>query len=153
MKKNTKSAKSPAPATKSVTRAAASKAAAKPVAAGKTAAAVKPVARAKAAKLAPAKVPVPSVVKSVALKPVVTVITAKIDIGFGNALYIRGEGAGLSWDHGLVLACVADDEWSVTLAESSRPIIFKFLVNDLSWSAGEDYVVAAGSSTTFKPAF
>jgi hypothetical protein len=31
--------------------------------------------------------------------PAVT-ITAKIDVGFGNALFIRGSGAGLSWSKG-----------------------------------------------------
>jgi hypothetical protein len=39
------------------------------------------------------------------------------------------------------------------LGESVRPVIYKFLVNDLTWSAGEDYVVPAGTSVTVVPAF
>jgi hypothetical protein len=108
--------------------------------------------RAPAVKKAAAPAAAPAV-KAVAPKPVKTVITAKIDIGFGNALFIRGEGAGLSWDRGLALDCVADDLWSISLGESARPIVFKFLVNDLSWSAGEDCVVVPGSSASFEPTF
>ena len=158
MSKNTKPAKSPTPATKSTTPVAAPKSAAK--IAPKPAPVPVPVAAPKATKApaskkvaAPVAKPAAPAVKPVAAKPLVTVITAKIDIGFGNALYVRGEGAGLSWDHGLLLTCVADDKWSVTLGESVRPIIFKFLVNDLSWSAGEDYVIAPGSSAVLVPTF
>jgi hypothetical protein len=39
------------------------------------------------------------------------------------------------------------------LGESARPIIYKFLVNDLSWSAGEDYVVAPGTNVSVVPTF
>src|SRR5579872_5239985 len=33
-------------------------------------------------------------------------IEAKIDVGFGNTLYLRGEGPGLSWTQGVPLTCV-----------------------------------------------
>lgn len=85
--------------------------------------------------------------------PVFTTITARIDIGFGNALYLRGEGADLSWDRGTLMNCIADNCWSLELPASSRPVIFKFLVNDLSWSAGQDYVVASGDTLAITPTF
>lgn len=85
--------------------------------------------------------------------PVFTTITARIDIGFGNALYLRGEGADLSWDRGTLMNCVADNCWSLELPASTRPVIFKFLVNDLSWSAGQDYVVASGDTLAITPTF
>jgi hypothetical protein len=85
--------------------------------------------------------------------PVVTIITAHIDIGFGNTLYLRGEGAGLSWDRGTLMNCVAYNCWSLPLPESGRPVIFKFLVNDLSWSAGQDYTVASGDTLATTPMF
>jgi len=85
--------------------------------------------------------------------PLVTTITAHIDIGFGNALYLRGEGADLSWDRGTLMNCVADNCWSLQLPESGRPLIFKFLVNDLSWSAGQDYTVASGDTLGTTPTF
>jgi hypothetical protein len=85
--------------------------------------------------------------------PVFTTITARIDIGFGNALYLRGEGADLSWDRGTLMNCIADNCWSLELPASTRPVIFKFLVNDLSWSAGQDYVVASGDTLALTPTF
>lgn len=163
MKKTTSkpAAKSPAPATKaapvakSAVKAPAPAAKAKPApVVAKAAPAAKPAKPAAKKKIAASAAPtaVPAV-KPVASKPVVTTITAQIDIGFGNALYVRGEGAGLSWDQGLLMTCVNDSQWQVALGESSRAIVFKFLVNDLSWSAGEDYTVAAGSSLTLVPTF
>lgn len=145
-----KSTKSPAPATKP--------AAAKPAAVkapAKKKASVAPVAApapAPVAKVAPAPAPAP-VVKPVAATPIVTTIVARIDVGFGNALFIRGEGPGLSWDRGVAMECVADDLWRVALAEAGRACTFKFLVNDLTWSVGPDYSVAAGSSVTLTPEF
>jgi len=98
---------------------------------------------------APTQTSAPLVVRA----PLVTTITAHIDIGFGNALYLRGEGADLSWDRGTLMNCVADNCWSLPLPESGRPVIFKFLVNDLSWSAGQDYTVASGDTLATTPTF
>ena len=83
----------------------------------------------------------------------VTYISAQIDIGFGNHLTIRGEGPGLSWDQGLVMDCVGPNLWTATISKATRPVTFKLLVNDLSWSTGADYVAAPGKSLTIYPAF
>jgi len=98
---------------------------------------------------APTQTSAPLVIRA----SLVTTITAHIDIGFGNALYLRGEGADLSWDRGTLMHCVADNCWSLQLPESSRPVIFKFLVNDLSWSAGQDYSVPSGDTLATTPTF
>jgi len=99
----------------------------------------------KPARKAPAKKP--------AVKPTLTTINAEVDVGFGNTLYIRGEGSGLSWDKGLVMDCVADDKWVITLSDAVTPVTFKFLLNDLTWCAGTDYVVAPGETVTIVPSF
>src|SRR5687768_1950009 len=110
--------------------------------------------------LTPAKKPAKIVKKTTAVpaakvKPtvVVTTISANVDVGFGNALYVRGEGPGLSSEKGLRMECVADDRSSLALGESSRPFLFKFLVNHETWSLGDDYTVAPGSSVTLTPMF
>lgn len=159
-KNTTKSKLSPAPATKPV--------AAKPAAKKKpvTTAAAAPVTKTKAVAVAPAKpvaspavaIPAPltappAMVKPVTQHPVLTTLIAKIDVGFGNALFIRGEGAGLSWDSGLAMECVGNDLWRVVLGESQRGFTFKFLVNDLTWSTGPDYTAASGASLTLQPEF
>ncbi len=152
----TKTAKSPAPATKTA-------APAKSVAKAKTTAPAKaktsaparptpPAAKRAPASVKPATVK-PATVKPVASRPVLTTIGARIDIGFGNALFIRGEGAGLSWDQGLVMDCMEDNFWRVVLPESARGHTFKFLVNDLTWNTGPDYTVPAGGNVTLTPEF
>lgn len=102
-------------------------------------------------KKAPAKKP--AVKKAAPAPSAVTRITAAIDVGFGNSLYLRGEGGGLSWDKGVLMDCIADDSWTITLAESSKPIECKFLLNDVAWCVGNDYIVTAGSSVVLKPTF
>jgi hypothetical protein len=115
------------------------KAAAAPeTAAANEAAVVKPV------QTAPAEKP--------AVQTTRTTIVAKIDVGFGNALYIRGKGPGLSWEKGLAMDCVADDQWTVAISDALAPIMFKLLLNDITW-CGTDYSVEPGGSITIEPTF
>jgi hypothetical protein len=103
-----------------------------------------------AARKAPTAAPA---VRKTAPSTITTLISAHVDIGFGNLLYIRGEGPGLSWTKGVAMACVADDRWTISLPESSRPVVFKFLVNDEIWCSGDDYSATPGGSLVLSPAF
>jgi hypothetical protein len=103
--------------------------------------------RAALAPVAPAPVP------AAARRPVVTTITARINIGFGNTLHLRGEGPGLSWDRGVPMECIAADLWRFNLGESARGFAFKVLVNDLTWNSGPDYTVASGGVVNITPTF
>ena len=47
-------------------------------------------------------------------------IQAKIDVGFGNTLYMRGEGRGLSWNRGVPLTCVNRSTWQWTGAQPTN---------------------------------
>lgn len=141
-KTTTKSKTSPAPATKT---SAAPKAAKTVKAAAKKPASVSP-AEATAGLAAVAA-------KAVVAQSTATVVAARIDVGFGNALYLRGDGPGLSWDRGVLMTCVADDLWQAALGEASRPFAVKFLINDAIWSAGPDYRIEPGASATFAPSF
>lgn len=82
-----------------------------------------------------------------------TFISAKVDIGFGNHLYLRGTGPGLSWDRGIAMDCVAADIWTASLKNVKEPVTFKLLVNDVVWSTGNDYLVEPGQSVTVSPSF
>ena len=164
MKKSTAKTKvSPAPATKPAP-APAAKAPAKAPAKRKSppakpAPAAAPVPAAKPAPVpapAPARPPaavVPAPVPAAARRPVVTTITARINIGFGNTLHLRGEGPGLSWDRGVPMECIAADLWRFNLGESARGFTFKVLVNDLTWNSGPDYTVASGGVVNLTPVF
>jgi hypothetical protein len=83
-------------------------------------------------------------------KPVT--IEAKIDVGFGNALYLRGEGLGLSWNRGVPLTCVDGKTWKWS-GESKEQLKFKLLLNDQVWSQGEDLVATPGQKVEISPAF
>lgn len=79
-------------------------------------------------------------------------IEAKIDVGFGNALYLRGEGQGLDWNHGVPLTCVDGTTWKWT-GEAKDKLKFKLLLNDAVWCQGEDIVAAPGQKLEISPAF
>ena len=85
--------------------------------------------------------------------PQPTLIEANIDVGFGNTLYIRGEGPGLNWDRGQTMECLKDDLWSFSIEAAAKPIVFKFLINDETWCNGDDYVVEPGNKITLVPTF
>ena len=79
-------------------------------------------------------------------------IEAKIDVGFGNKLFLRGEGEGLSWNHGIPLTCVDSSTWKWT-GEASDKVKFKLLLNDAVWAKGEDLTAAPGQRLQVAPAF
>ncbi len=96
-------------------------------------------------KAAPAKAPV-----APPLAPIT--IEAKIDVGFGNRLFLRGQGEGLSWDRGTPLECVDSKTWRL-IVPSKDKLQFKLLINDSVWAKGEDVVVPPGKRVELAPAF
>jgi hypothetical protein len=134
MKKTTKPLKTPAPATKLTAPAPARKSTVEP----------------KIKAPAPASTPPPAVAKPKGGR--VTII-AKVDVGFGNSLYVRGDEPYLHWAKGTVLGNIAGDRWEIVLSAVEKPFEFKFLVNDSTWSGGENYCVAPGDTVTLTPSF
>jgi hypothetical protein len=135
MKKITKTVKTPAPATKLTA----------PAPARKSAVAPKIKQSAATSLAAPAMMAKP--------KAAGVTITAKVDVGFGNALFLRGSGAGLNWSKGTPLACVSSDTWRIVLPGADSPFAFKFVLNDTAWSTGKDYLAGPGDTVTVTPAF
>jgi len=80
-----------------------------------------------------------------------TAVTAKVDVGYGNTLYLRGEGGGLSWSAGVPMDCVRDDEWTWTTNSAKGSLVFKFLINDELWSSGDDLSIEAGGHFIGEP--
>lgn len=83
---------------------------------------------------------------------VVTVIDVKHDVGFGNALFLRGQGGGLNWEHGVPLVCVDGKTWRWS-GKVKDPLTFKLLINDKIWSAGNDITIKPGQKISLKPKF
>lgn len=110
------------------------------------------VAAAPVATPAPVKVaPAPAKTSIVTAAAPIT-IEAKIDVGFGNQLFARGQGAGLSWDHGIPLECVDSQTWRLIVPAKDK-LQFKLLLNDSVWAQGEDVVAAPGKKVEVTPAF
>jgi hypothetical protein len=86
------------------------------------------------------------------LSAALTTIDVKLDVGFGNAVYLRGEGGDLTWERGLPLVCVDAQTWRWS-GLVQKPITFKLLINDKIWSAGNDLQIAPGQKMEVAPAF
>jgi len=142
---------------KKATKKAPAKKAAKKVAAKKAPvkkAAKKIPAKKAAKKVAAKKAPAKKAAKKAAPKKVIkTSVIARVDVGFGNSLYIRGEGAGLSWDKGVQLDNVSPYEWSFSSTTAKGDVTFKFLINDELWAEGDDITVAKGDTSISSPVF
>ena len=95
-----------------------------------------------------------TVVKKAAVKKALnTNIVAYADVGFGNTLYIRGEGAGLSWEKGVAMKNTSAAEWAFATTKATGTITFKFLINDQIWAEGDDLTIKAGSKSISSPEF
>lgn len=82
-----------------------------------------------------------------------TTIIAKVDVGYGNSVYIRGEGGGLNWENGILMENTGDDEWSWQTKANSGVLSFKFLINDQHWCSGENFVSVPGETSIWTPTF
>ena len=110
-----------------------------------------PAAKKTAVKKAPAKQK-STARMSPAVKSATTVI-AKIDIGYGNHLFMRGDGPGLSWEHGILMTNTASDEWTLSADGVSKDFECKVLVNDNIWSEGPNVQIRAGRKSIILPVF
>ncbi len=91
--------------------------------------------------------------KACTAKPGRTRITIKYDVGFQNAVYLRGDGPDLSWNRGIKLKNVKADEW---VWETDRPFKageFKVLVNDTHFEQGENHRLVPGAHLEYTPRF
>jgi len=86
-------------------------------------------------------------------KPLVTTVAARIDVGLGNELFIRGEGNGLSWEKGQLLECMDPTTWIWTTTQAKTAVVFKLLLNDQVWSLGNDLTVEPGQKVEVTPTF
>jgi hypothetical protein len=82
-----------------------------------------------------------------------TTVEAIINVGFGNALFIRGEGPGLSWEKGLPMNCVEESRWVWANAKADERLVFKFLLNDAIWCQGDNFVAVPGQKLETAPVF
>lgn len=80
-------------------------------------------------------------------------VTVKYDVGFSNALYIRGNGANLSWEKGTQLKNTKPDEWIWEPTTPFNNCEFKILINDKKYEEGENHHLHSGSNIQINPKF
>lgn len=141
LKPNDKTTVTPIPSSAPAPTASVTPARIAPVIPAVTPARTAPVTPARIAPLTPATKP-----------PALTTIEVKLDVGFGNAVFMRGQGGGLTWERGLPLVCVDAKTWRWS-GEARDPITFKLLINDTIWSAGNDLMIAPGQKIEVAPEF
>ena len=109
----------------------------------------------KVAKKAVKKATKPVAKKARAKKKIATktAIAARVDVGFGNNLYIRGEGAGLSWDVGILMRNLSPYEWAWETKTADNPIEYKLLINDELWANGENQFAQSDETSITAPTF
>jgi len=110
----------------------------------------------KAVKVPGAEIPTPApaaVKESKSPASALTTIVARVDVGFGNTLFVRGTGPGLSWDKGIEMTNSAADEWTWSTTRASKDFLVKVLVNDVTWANEADAWIAAGTKTVIVPSF
>lgn len=83
----------------------------------------------------------------------ITAVEARINVGFGNSVFIRGQGPGLSWEKGLPLSCIDKSAWVWSTKQADARVVFKLLLNDQVWAQGQDVVVEAGKKIEIVPVF
>jgi hypothetical protein len=77
-------------------------------------------------------------------------LCVRYDAGFGNTLYIRGQGSGLSWERGIPLKNTAPDRWEWC---GCGPCEFKLLIDDASWEDGPNRRIGSGEKQIITPKF
>jgi predicted component of type VI protein secretion system len=82
-----------------------------------------------------------------------TMVAARIDVGVGNQVFIRGQGDGLSWLQGVPLKCIEPTTWVWSTTQATGKVVFKLLLNDQIWAKGEDVVIDAGRKVEIVPFF
>ncbi len=85
-------------------------------------------------------------------EPQLTTVIAKVDVGWGNSVYIRGEGGGLSWNSGRLMDW-NNDSWTWSTTAAVTGLTFKFILNDEQWAEGENLTVPSGGTSVSTPEF
>jgi len=82
-----------------------------------------------------------------------TMVWAKIELGAGNALFIRGEGEGLDWQRGQAMAQLDEMTWIWSAHPAKEPVVFQLLLNDLILARGDKVTLEPGGIIGLVPDF
>lgn len=75
------------------------------------------------------------------------------DVGFNNNIFIRGNGANLRWDKGIMLLNTRPDEWVWEPEQSFNSCEFKVLINDTQYEQGDNHILNNENCLEYTPIF
>lgn len=89
------------------------------------------------------------------MTPTITKIRVHYDVGYGNTMYLRGNTYPLWWDTGRKMRNVSSDVWEFEIERipSGDTLEFKPLINNSTWSTGNNYTVTGGQTVDIYPSF
>ena len=84
-----------------------------------------------------------------------TPIRVHYNVGMGNRITVRGDTDPFRWDCGIDAQNEAADVWEFKLERvpAGHPFQFKPLINDTTYSTGDNYVGIGGQTLDIYPAF
>ncbi|MDQ0415465.1 MULTISPECIES: hypothetical protein [Mesobacillus] len=89
------------------------------------------------------------------LAPTITKVRVHYDVGYGNNMYIRGNSYPFWWDKGRKMRNISSDVWEYEMERipSGVTVEFKPLINDTTWSTGNNFTVTGGQTLDIYPNF
>lgn len=82
-----------------------------------------------------------------------TRVVIHCDVGFNNSIFLRGNGANLSWDKGIMLLNTRSDEWVWQTDQSFNSCEFKVLINDSQYELGDNHILTKENCLEYTPRF
>ena len=82
-----------------------------------------------------------------------TSVVANVMIGIGNKPYLRGEGAGLSWDEGVPMNFIEIGKWAWTPTRKNAALTVQVYRNDEDPDKGGKIEVKSGEEIEITPDF
>ncbi len=80
-------------------------------------------------------------------------LIVNLHLSIGNIPYVRGEGAGLSWEKGAEMQFLEIGKWEWRATEVGETVVTKIFLNDNLSSFGEDIEIEAGEQVEIFPEF
>lgn len=87
------------------------------------------------------------------VKANITRIVVHFDVGFNNNLFIRGSGANLNWNKGIMLLNTRPDEWVWETEQIFNSCEFKVLINDSHYEEGDNHTITCNNCIEYTPRF
>jgi hypothetical protein len=111
-------------------------------------------------KVSPAKAKAPAMTSAktstvAAAQSVLTPIRVHYNVGEGNRVAVRGDIGPFRWDRGIDAQNTAADIWEFQLEQidAGQTFQIKPLINDVTYSTGDNFVGIGGQALDIYPAF